>query len=162
MNPFTQPTNSRPPPFPSFPRATPMQELVVDNSANEDSTLLSQNHPTSYARNQFQGQRDPNNPKENLKKCQDVIITKRANYVSALTCGCCVAENIYKVFATQQFEYGVGQYAPKRRGMAAINVPEGHNLRKKTSTIGYKPETLPSQGPDLNGEMEGLEVPPAP
>ena len=52
----------------------------------------------------MEGHRNPNNPKNILSKCQEVIIAKRPNYMDCVSFGCCISENVFKVYTTENYE----------------------------------------------------------
>ena len=54
----------------------------------------------------FEGQKNPNNPKEILKKVNEVFISKKANYINCMTGYCCVGENVYKIYKYKAQENG--------------------------------------------------------
>ncbi len=71
----------------------------------EDSSLMVRHDAMNGGwKSKLEGERNPNNPKHILSKCDDVIITKRANYVDCVSFGCCISENVYKIFTTEEFE----------------------------------------------------------
>lgn len=68
----------------------------------DDQVSLINKRDKTDSENRFRkkGLRNKNNPVNDLKKAQEVIIVKQANYVDCISCHVCIQDNVYKIYDT--------------------------------------------------------------
>lgn len=79
----------------------------------EERQSLFGNEPQRF---QFKGIKNPNNPRDVLKKVSKVYIVKKANFINCLTCNFCIGENVYKVYKYREEHEAYNTVASEHEG----------------------------------------------
>ena len=71
---------------------------IHDQEYEERQKLMNQRTNVYNKVIRLDGKKNPNNPREELNKCKEVFVSKKANYVDCISCYTSIGENKYKIY----------------------------------------------------------------